>query len=441
MIRDFNPWWNGKEIVVPSYKRHLFKDIQKYLRTKQIIAIVGLRRVGKTVLMKQIIKNNLGIKNKENFFYFLFDELIAQNPDIFEEILDYYLKTISKEGKKFIFLDEIQKIPYWQDIIKRFYDTKEDVKFMISGSASLQIKKSKESLAGRIYDFYMPILTFSEFLELNEMGMGDISEFEFDELKKFYDLNISKKPAIEEQFFKYILKGAFPELVKENDEEIIKNYIRSSVIEKIILEDIPSVFEVKRKDILSSLVEYCSKETSNLLNVTNLASVMKVNYQTIKLYLFYLSNSFLIDILYNYSKSITKQLRKNKKIHIAHPSITLTIMRYSKDILNVEEVISKYVETIIFQHSKIISERIFFWRTPQKEEVDIILELNNTIPIEVKYKNKINNSDFKSIIKFIKKHKLNFGIVVTKHLLEKRKVGEKNIFLVPAWLFLLVNKI
>ena len=70
MIRDFNPWWNGKEIVVPSYKRHLFKDIQKYLRTKQIIAIVGLRRVGKTVLMKQIIKNNLGIKNKENFFYY-----------------------------------------------------------------------------------------------------------------------------------------------------------------------------------------------------------------------------------------------------------------------------------------------------------------------------------------------------------------------------------
>src|SRR3989344_1125669 len=339
MIRDFNPWWNGKEIVVPSYKRHLFKDIQKYLRTKQIIAIVGLRRVGKTVLMKQIIKNNLDIKNKENFFYFLFDELIAQNPDILEEILDYYLKTISKEVKKF-----------------------------------------KESLAGRIYDFYMPILTFSEFLELNEMGIGDISEFEFDKLKRFYDLNISKKPIIEEQFFKYILKGAFPELVKENDEEIIKNYIRSSVIEKIILEDIPSVFEVKRKDILYSLLEYCSKETSNLLNVTNLASVMKVNYQTIKLYLFYLSNSFLIDILYNYSKSITKQLRKNKKIHIAHPSITLTIMRYSKDILNVEEVISKYVETIIFQHSKIISERIFFWRTPQKEEVDIILELNNTIP-------------------------------------------------------------
>ncbi len=435
LIRDYNPWWDGISIVVPEYKRHIYSDVQKYMKTKQIIAIVGLRRVGKTCLMKQIIKENI-IKNKENTFYFLFDELIAQNPDALEDVLDYYLKTIAKEGRKYIFLDEIQKVPYWQDILKRIYDTREDVKFVISGSVSLQIKKSKESLAGRIYDFFMPILTFREFLELNGLKI-EKTTLDFEGLKRTYDANIHKKPLIEDLFSKYIFKGAFPELAKEDDAEIIKNYIRNSVIDKIILEDIPSVFNVKRKDVLSSMLEYCSRETSNLLDVTNLSKILNVNYQTARSYLFYLQNSFIIDIVYNYSRSVAKQLRKNKKVHIVHPSITITMMRFSKDVLCVDEVMGKYVESVVFQHSKLLSERVSFWRTPQKEEIDIILETENILPIEVKYRSSTQLSFAGGIVKFSDKYKVKNGFVVTKDFFEEKEIDRKKILFVPAWLFLL----
>lgn len=435
LIRDFNPWWEGKEFPVPQYRRRIFADVQKYMRTKQIIAIVGLRRVGKTVLMMQIIKDLIK-SGKENVFYFLFDELIAQSPEVLEDVLDYYLKTVAKDGKKYIFLDEIHKVPYWQDILKRFYDTRGDIKFIVSGSASLQIKKSKESLAGRIFDFYMPILTFPEFIELNGLKI-EKAEMEFNKLKNVYDANIHKKPLLEQMFLQYIFKGAFPEIAKEDDEEIIKNYVRSSVVEKIILEDIPSVFSVKRKDILSSILEYCSKETSSLLDITKLASILNMNYQTVRSYIFYLQNSFIIDIVYNYSKSVAKQLRKNKKIHIAHPSIAITIMRYSKDILGIDEVVSKYAESMVFQHSKLISEKISFWRTPQKEEVDIILEKNNKLlPVEVKYKSIIDSGDLKSILNFMKKFKVDTGIIVTKDLFDKKIFGRKKIVFIPTWLFL-----
>lgn len=431
LIRDFNPWWEGKEVAVPEYKRHIFASVKKYMKTKQIIAIVGLRRVGKTILMKQIIKE---IENKENVFYFLFDELVAQNPEVLEDVLDYYLKTIAKDGRKYVFLDEIQKVPYWQDVLKRFYDTREDIKFVLSGSASLKIKKSKESLAGRIFDFYMPILTFREFLELSGFKAEKV-ELEFEELKKTYEKNIHKKPFFEQMFMQYMFKGAFPEIVKEEDEEIIKNYIRSSVLEKIILEDIPAVFEVRRKDVLSSILEYCSKETSNLLDITGLAKILGVNYQTARSYIFYLKNSFVIDIVYNYSRSIAKQLRKNKKVHVAHPCITATVMRYPKDVLNIDEIAGKYVESIVFQHSKLLSERIFFWRTPQKEEVDIILDFGTLLPVEVKFRASV--SDARSIVKFLDKYRLKNGIVVTRDLFEERKIDEKTVFLIPAWLFLL----
>jgi len=288
LVREYNPWWEDRAVEVPGYKRYIFTDIQKYLKTKQIIAIVGLRRVGKTVLMKQVIKDLAG-GGVENVFYFLFDELLTRNPEILEDVINYYLKTISKDGIKYIFLDEIQKVPYWQDILKRFYDTRTDIKFIVSGSSSLQIKKSRESLAGRIYDFYMPPLTFREFLEINGLKIERV-EMDFSKLKEVYERNIDKKPIIENLFLQYILKGAFPEIAKEEDMDIVKSYVRSSVVEKIIFEDIPEVFNIKRKDILYSILEYCGKETSNLLDITKLANILNVNYQTAKSYMFYLEN-------------------------------------------------------------------------------------------------------------------------------------------------------
>jgi predicted AAA+ superfamily ATPase len=439
LIRDYNPWWVDKKIEVPEYKRELYPRLQKYLKTKQIIAIVGLRRVGKTVLMKQLIKD-LVKKEKKNVFYFLFDELVTQNPEVLEDVINYYLKTTAKNGRKYIFLDEIQKVPYWRDILKRFYDTREDIKFMVSGSASLEIKKSKESLAGRIFDFHLPILSFREFLEMSGREIEE-TDLEFSEMERVYERNIHNKPVLENLFLQYILKGGFPEIVGEDDDEIIKNYIKSSVLEKIIYEDIPAVFNIRRKDILYSILEYCSKETSNLLDITKLADMLEVNYQTAKTYVFYLQNSFVIDILYNHSKSIAKQLRKNKKVHIAHPSITITVMRYSREILDVNEVVSKYVESIVFQHSKTLCERLSFWRTPQKDEVDILLQEDTILPVEVKYKSRVDGRDLRSMLKLLDKFKLGRGFIVTKSTFRREEVDGREIIFIPVWLFLLCRGI
>ncbi|MDO9098790.1 MAG: DUF4143 domain-containing protein [Candidatus Methanoperedens sp.] len=171
--------------------------------------------------------------------------------------------------------------------------------------------------------------------------------------------------------------------------------------------------------------------------MTNLSKILNINYQTARSYLFYIQNSFVIDIVYNYSKSAAKQLRKNKKVHIVHPSITITIMRYSKDILEVDEVMGKYVESVVFQHAKLLSERIFFWRTPQKEEIDIILEAETLLPIEVKYRSRAESSFADSIVKFANKRKLKTGIVVTRDFFEKKEIDKIKILFVPAWLFLL----
>ncbi|RLI99942.1 MAG: hypothetical protein DRP03_02260 [Candidatus Aenigmatarchaeota archaeon] len=366
---------------------------------------------------------------------FLFDELLAQKPEVLEDIINYYLKVVcSKEGKKYIFLDEIQKVPYWQDIVKRFYDTREDIKFFVSGSASLQIKNSKESLAGRIFDFYVPVLSFKEFLEMNNIDIKR-PEMEFSSLKKIYEEVVHKVTMFENMLNKYILRG-FPEIAREENEEFVREYVKSSIIEKIIFEDIPSVFETRRRDVLYSILEYACKNTSNMIDISGLAKTLNVNYHTAKLYIFYLQRSFLLDILFNYSGSFAKQLRKNKKVHIAHPSIAFALLNYNESVLDIEEVVSKFIESVVFQHVRIKNKNVYFWRTPNKDEVDIVLAENGIIPIEVKYKSEIAKRDIKGMIKFMKRFKIERGFVITKDVMREEDIDNLKIFYIPAWLFL-----
>ena len=116
IIRDFNTWWEQKTFDIPPYHRTIFKELLKFLNKPQIIAIVGLRRVGKTILLRQMIHHLLTINSgisASNILYFLFDDLTVQHPDVLEELLAYFVKVISPTSQmKYIFLDEIQKVTH-----------------------------------------------------------------------------------------------------------------------------------------------------------------------------------------------------------------------------------------------------------------------------------------------------------------------------------------
>ena len=109
------------------------------------------------------------------------------------------------------------------------------------------------------------------------------------------------------------------------------------------------------------------------------------------------------------------------------------MMRYSREILSINEVMGRYVETAAFQHSRIMCERLAFWRTPQKEEVQTETGL---VPVEVKYREIPDISANDGIIKFMDKYKLKFGVVVTKDLFAEKNIDNKNILFLPVWLFL-----
>ncbi len=424
-----NPWWRTEKQSLPEFERDLVKKIVEYLNYKQILAIVGLRRVGKTIILKQIIQRKLKAP-KNNICYISFDDIDFQNYRLAEELINYFLEYSDNTKKRYLFLDEIQKVPHWADLLKTYYDIEENLKIIISGSASLEINTDKETLAGRILSFHLPVLTFKEYCRYHDLDHS----IQLNNIIREYDLNFShKKERYKELFNEYLIKGAFPELldISLNKEEYIKKYVKESVVEKSIT-DIARLTGENEK-VIYDLFKLLSQSNARLFEIVNLSNVLKINRNKTSKYLHLLEKSFLIKISYNFTASVAKQIRASKKQYLAHSTIVISMLNYPFNIIQTE-IAGHLVEGIMATSI----EQASFWRTPQKDEVDIVTA--EGIPIEVKYQSHITPSDQKNILKFSNKFKMNKGILLTKDHLDKQMIDDTEITHIPSWLFLLTQK-
>ena len=408
-LRDFNPWW--KEPFKVAFKeREIYIQIQKYLAMPHIIAFTGLRRIGKTTLMLKIVEDNIkrGF-NAKNIVYFSFDEFkdaeIRRIMSEYEDLLECDLK----KGKYMLLLDEIQKLNNWENQLKGIYDTfGKDIKIIVSGSESLFIKRSsKETLAGRIFDFKVEPLSFKEFLLFKNINFKPIGLYE-KELIRLLD--------------EYALTLGFPELVNIKDKEIIKKYIKEGIVEKVVFRDMQNLFKIKDISLIESLLNIFLEEPGQLVDISELSKEFRVSRQTLSSYLTYLEESFLIKKLYNYSKSRRKVERKLKKYY---PTIVSADLLFNEDELSK----SKVFEWLMVMQLK----AEFFWRDPYKNEVDIVMVGNKPVPIEIKY----GKTDAHGILAFMRKFNTYQGIIVTRNKEEKHKVNEMDILFIPAFKFLL----
>jgi predicted AAA+ superfamily ATPase len=229
----------------------------------------------------------------------------------------------------------------------------------------------------------------------------------------------------------YLYKGAFPELVNEEDSALIRKYIYDLVVKKIIYQDIPAIFDIKRRDILHELFRYACETSSNLFDIQNLSRTFSAHYETVTSYLFFLRTAFLIRIAESYTGSPVKRARRNKKLYVVHPAIACAVLGYDRTQL-IDKVLGQYVETLFAGD--------YFWRDAKKREVDVIRERNNhLVPIEVKYQGRITVSDTKNLLAFMVTRKLTTGILITKNRMEKTSVDDKVILYIPAWLALLAQ--
>jgi hypothetical protein len=422
MIEKHNFHWRGGFSYNFPKKREIFNKLVDEIKTRQIISLIGMRRTGKSVLLRQIIDHLIQSEKvgRENILFYSFDEEQPKIEDIIKEYKSRTGKDILKENNRiYIFLDEIQKLENWQNQIKYYYDNYSNIKFFISGSSSLFIKKNiRESLAGRIYEFTLYPLSFREFLIFR-----DKAEF-IEKPSMFEDLLKTEFPAYP--------KRQFIEIVNESEEKA-GEYVRT-LIEKIVYQDIPKIFPIENEELLMKIMKIIASNPGMLSDYKSLSNELGISRVTLSNYFFYLEESFLIRKLYNFSKNNLTSEKRMKKFYLSSTGLFAFLNN------NIEE--SKLIENLVV----LTAGARFFWRTPQKYEVDIILTKDNEItPIEIKYKNNISPKEVKNLIRFSRDFDIGKAIMITRDLSERREFELGNgrcveINFVPVWKFLLDYK-
>lgn len=400
-----NKWW--KEAFRVDFKpRDIYERIQKFMHTRQIIALTGLRRVGKTTIMLKIIEDSISKFGRENIVYFSFDEFKDAR---LNALLKVYSRLMNKDLDKtkcLILFDEIQKLENWEEQLKALYDNYPDIKFIISGSESLFIrKKSRESLAGRIYEFDVRTLNFHEFLRFRNKNFDNVLLYKEEILKEFKN---------------FLFCNGFPEIINET-KEISEKYLKDNVIEKIIYRDIPQIMAVREPAVLEQIFKIILLDPGQIINFDEMAREIGISRQTISLYLDYLEKSFLIRKLYNFSRNTRKTQRKSKKYY---PTII------SPEIMEKTDFLGKVFETAMVLQL----DAEYFWRDSYKHEVDIVKLVNQKIlPIEIK----LSKIDDKAMKIFMKKFNVDEGLILTYEKKEDVKIDGRKIKILPFYEYLL----
>lgn len=347
--------------------------------------------MGKTTILQRIIQELLRENPPDSILYFSLDDF--QDSELLD-IVDGF-KEIHRKEPKFLFLDEVQKLPNWAGKVKILYDTGK-YKIFISGSESLFLRKgSRESLAGRIYEFEVKKLSFMEYLGFT--GKADLA----------------KKPQLHGielkiELGRYLYSGGFPELIGQEEKVKIQQYIQTAIIEKIVFNDMAGIYPIENPAQLRRILDIVMDNPGMIVDFVSLSQEIGITRQTLSKYFEYLEMAHLVVKLYNFSRNRTTSEKKLKKFYPTFLSPVLTGES--------EEKTGKLMETACV----IATDARFFWRDKYKDEVDIVLsDGREIIPIEIKYRNQPTPQ--KGLQKFREKYNCKEAIVVTK---EMRKTAQ-----------------
>ena len=187
-------------------ERTVLKEVESKLKLPHVIVLTGLRRSGKSTLLRQLIKKDY---NDEDFYYINFeDERLFDFPA--EDFNRLYEALISLYGKKkTFFIDEIQNVANFETFVRRFYE--EGFKFFITGSsATLLSKELGTKLTGRHLDIIVRPFSFLEFLEIKVVKIDKES---------LYKTELKVK--IKKYFEDYLTQGGMPEYLIYHDSELL----------------------------------------------------------------------------------------------------------------------------------------------------------------------------------------------------------------------------
>lgn len=430
-LQSDNPWWETGRDSKLAYQdlpqRNYFKPFYQKIvdfTVRRAIILMGPRRVGKTVMVYQSIRELLNAGIDEKTILYLSVDTPLYTGLALEKILGYFQELFNhkRDAKLFIFFDEIQYLRDWEIHLKSLVDSFMDYRFIATGSAAAALRlKSTESGAGRFTDFILPPLTFAEYLMFIDRENELIKTSVIDEY------STPDIEALNEEFVNYLNFGGYPEAVfSKTIRKDPGQYIKSDIIDKVLLRDLPSLYGISDIQELNRLFTTLAYNSGHEVSLDGLSQSSNVAKNTIKRYLEYLEAAFLIKRVERIDQNAKRFKRAVCfKVYLTNPSMRAALFGKIKAD---SEAMGAMTETAIFsqwEHHK--SSNLYYARW-NKGEIDIVYLLSSyQLPVwmvEVKWSDKPYKSlsELNNCVEFVNKNStIEQPILVTSRTITDEK--------------------
>ncbi|TVR41352.1 MAG: ATP-binding protein [Cryomorphaceae bacterium] len=329
-------------------QRTLETAIKRKLKSGKAILLFGARQVGKTTLLKKILEQT------EYLFLDADDPTIRTlltNPNT-EEI-----KTIIAEHD-LVFLDEAQRIPNIGLTLKIITDQFKHVQLLVSGSSSFDLgNQINEPLTGRKWEFEMFPISWEEY----EQSIGFLKS--------------------EQQLDNRLLYGFYPDVINNPGQEknILKNLVNS-----YLYRDLLAFAEIRKPEVLEKLIQALALQLGSEVNYNELAQIVGINKVTVQNYISILEKGYIVFRLNSFSRNLRNEIKQNRKIYFYDNGIrNMIIGNFSPLNLRVDKGAlweNFLVAERLKQHAyKETFAKMYFWRTRDHQEIDLIEDKDGQI--------------------------------------------------------------
>jgi hypothetical protein len=383
-------------------------DTAGITKTNAIIVITGIRRCGKSTLLRQLSARYT------DFLYINFDDdrLMDFTLADFPSLMLVFEKT--SPGTKTLFIDEIQNVPGWERFIRRIHD--EGYKVFLTGSnANLLSQELGTRLTGRYTAITLFPFSFKEVLQFRSVRTDRITQ--------------KSKAAILGEFDRYLAGGGFPDYLKSGDPEYLKQ-----IYDDILYRDIISRFGIREVKGFRQLARYLMSNTANPATYNALKNTLGFRSAvSVRDYVGFLEQAYLIIEIFRHDFSLKKQYINDKKLYCIDTGLRNAVaFRFSDDK-------GRLLENLVLIELLRRNKSVFFFKNPR--ECDFITEERGTITgaIQVCYELTEENRERElgGLLGAMQAHGLSEGLILTYLQEETIEQDGCTIRIQPAWEWLI----
>ena len=332
--------------------RELSNLILKKLQPNKVVILYGARRVGKTMLVKEILANvNEPILRLNGDDINVHDKLSIRSIENYKQILGTY---------KLLYIDEAQKIPEIGLKLKLMIDEIEGLRIIISGSSSFDIHKNAgEPLTGRKYTFTLYTLSENEYTQVEN--------------------NMNKMDKVRER----LVFGNYPELLHLPDRQDKVDYL-NEMISSYLLKDILVYEHIKNSQKIFNLLRLIAFQIGGEVSLQELGIQLGISKNTVEKYLDLLSKVFILHKVEGFSRNLRKEITKNSRWYFLDNGIRNAVIANFNPLHarnDIGALWENYMisERLKYQEYRRISSNNYFWRTYEQQEIDWVEERDGSL--------------------------------------------------------------